>query len=142
MAAYLANVGANASHRARSPLYADGSFTLPALPGPGVVLFQAYGGPYESYAPTSGGRALSSSISSGYDYFHSYLPATVDRNELKRLVKNAPFVEQSDFLQLAVGRRMLSPLLLRNYNVAALIDPAAAAKGLKLDLSPRRARTL
>jgi hypothetical protein len=32
MAAYLANVGANASHRARSPLYADGSFTLHPIP--------------------------------------------------------------------------------------------------------------
>ena len=123
-------------------LRADGSFTLTALPGPGVVLFQAYGGPDESYAPTVGGTALSSSIGYGYDYFQSYLPATVDRNELKRLVKNAPFVEQSDFLQLAVGGRTMSPLLLRNYTVAALIDPAADAKGLKLDLSPRRGRTL
>jgi hypothetical protein len=122
-------------------LRADGSFTLPALPGPGVVLFQAYGAPYESYVPTVGGTALNSSVQTyGYDYFQSYLPATVDRNELKKLVKDAPFVEQSDFLQLAARRGSIRPLLLRNYNVAALIDPAADAKGLKLDLSPRRGR--
>jgi beta-lactamase regulating signal transducer with metallopeptidase domain len=128
--------------RTREPR-ADGSFTLTVLPGPGVVLFQAYGGPYESYAPRVGGRALISSISTyTYDYFQSYLPATVDRNELKKLVKDAPFVEQSDFLQLAAGGGSIRPLLLRNYNVAALIDPAADAKGLNLDLSPRRGRTL
>jgi len=128
-------------HSRTRELRADGSFTLTVLPGPGVVLFQAYGGPYESYAPTVGGRALSSSISTyTYDYFQSYLPATVDRNELKKLVKDAPFFKQSDFLQLAVGGGALSPLLLRNYNVAALIDPAAADKSLKLDLSPRRGR--
>ena len=130
-------------HSRTRELRADGSFTLTVLPGPGVVLFQAYGGPYESYAPTVGGRALSSSISTyTYDYFQSYLPATVDRNELKKLVKDAPFVKQSDFLQLAVGGGTISPLLLRNYNVAALIDPAADAKGLKLDLSPRRGRSI
>ncbi len=129
-------------HSGMRELRADGSFTLSALPGPGVVVFQAYGGPYESYLPTVGGRILNSSISTyTYDYFQSYLPATVDRNELKKLVKNAPFVEQSDFLQLAAGGGSMRPLLLRNYNVAALIDPAAAAKGLKLDLSPRRGRT-
>jgi hypothetical protein len=103
-----------------------------------VVLFQAYGGPYQSYVPTVGGRALSVSFQAyGGDYYRSYLPATVDRNELKKLVKDAPFIEQSGFLQLAVGARTMSPLLLRNYNVAALIDLAADAKGLKLDLSPR-----
>ena len=34
MAVYLANVGANASHRARSPLFADGSFVLYPIPEP------------------------------------------------------------------------------------------------------------
>jgi Nucleotide modification associated domain 3 len=34
MAAFLANVGANASHRARSPLFADGSFVLYPIPEP------------------------------------------------------------------------------------------------------------
>jgi hypothetical protein len=32
MAAYLANVGVNAAHRARSPLYADGSFVIYPIP--------------------------------------------------------------------------------------------------------------
>src|SRR6516164_4056860 len=32
MAAFLANVGANTSHRARSPLYPDGSFALHPIP--------------------------------------------------------------------------------------------------------------
>jgi hypothetical protein len=32
MAAFLANVGANASHRVRSPLFADGSFVLYPIP--------------------------------------------------------------------------------------------------------------
>ena len=124
-------------------LRADGSFTLTALPGPGVVLFQAYGVPYESYVPTVGGRVLNSNLNTyAYAYFQSYLPATVDRSELKKLVKNSPFVEQSDFLQFAVGGGAMSPLLLKNYTVAALIDPAADAKSLKLDLSPRRGRTL
>src|SRR5205814_5729289 len=34
MAAFLANIGANASHRARSPLFADGSFVLYPIPEP------------------------------------------------------------------------------------------------------------
>jgi Nucleotide modification associated domain 3 len=34
MAAFLANVGANASHRARSPLFSDGSFVLYPIPEP------------------------------------------------------------------------------------------------------------
>ena len=34
MAVYLANVGANASHRARSPLFPDGTFVLYPIPEP------------------------------------------------------------------------------------------------------------
>ena len=34
MAVFLANVGANASHRARSPLFPDGSFVLYPIPEP------------------------------------------------------------------------------------------------------------
>ena len=75
-------------HSGRTELPADGSFTLTALPGPGVVLFQAYGGPYTTYGPTVGGRGLGTSFEVyGGDYYRSYLPATVDRNELKKLVK-------------------------------------------------------
>jgi beta-lactamase regulating signal transducer with metallopeptidase domain len=108
------------SPRSQMAVGADGSFTLAALPGPGVVVFQAHGG----------------------DYYQKYMPASVDRDALKKLVKDVPFFEQSDFLQLAAGGGAMSPLLLRNYNVAALIDPAADAKVLKLDLVPRRGRTI
>lgn len=37
MSAFLANIGANAAHAARSPLYADGSFTVLPIPEAGTT---------------------------------------------------------------------------------------------------------
>ena len=53
MAAFLANVGANAAHRVRSPLYADGSFVLYPIPE-----HQAWATPMRQLPEVWGDRAV------------------------------------------------------------------------------------
>lgn len=53
MAAYLANVGANASHRVASPLFADGSFVLYPIPE-----HQAWAAPMRQLPEVWGDRAV------------------------------------------------------------------------------------
>jgi protocatechuate 3,4-dioxygenase beta subunit len=98
---------------------ADGSFTLAALAGPGVLVFQAYGG----------------------DYYEKYMPANVDRDELNRIAKGGPNMGER-FLNMAVGGGAMSGLVVDNYNALALINPGEDTRALTVDLVPRRGRTI
>ena len=98
---------------------ADGSFTLAALPGPGVLVFQAYGG----------------------DYYEKYMPASVDRVELSKIAKGGPNMGER-LLDAAVGGGAMSGLVVDNYNALALINPGEGAQAVTIDLVPRPGRTI
>jgi beta-lactamase regulating signal transducer with metallopeptidase domain len=100
--------------RSQTDVRADGTFVLGVLPGPGVLVFQAFGA----------------------DYYETYMPATVDGEELKKIVKGGPDFDQR-FLTIAAGGGAMSPLSLENYNAIALINPGEDAKALTIDLVPR-----
>jgi hypothetical protein len=105
--------------RSQMDVREDGSFVLGVLPGPGILLFQAYGAAY----------------------YETYMPAMVDREELKKIVKGGPdFGDQ--FLTPAVGSSAMGALSLANYNALVLINPAEDAKPLMVDLMPRPGRTI
>ena len=101
------------------PVRADGTFSLAALPGPGVVVFQAYGA----------------------DYYQKYRPARVDRDELNKLVKGTPDMGKR-YLNTAAGGGAMSALIVDSYNALALVNPGADARTLTVDLSPGTGRTI
>ena len=105
--------------RSQTDVRADGSFALGVLPGPGVLVFQAYGA----------------------DYYETFMPAMVDGEELKKIVKGGPDFDQR-FLTIAAGGGAMTLLSLVNYNAIALINPAEEAKPFTIDLMPRRGRTI
>jgi RNA polymerase sigma factor (sigma-70 family) len=98
----------------------DGSYSVVALPGPGLIAVTA---------PSA-------------DCY--YMPALVTGKEMKDFFRNwtGADLENTEFLEVAVGARAGSPLLQENFSALVLIEPNASADVLNRDIALRPALTV
>jgi hypothetical protein len=95
----------------------DGSYTLAALPGPGVVLVAA--SPRQSYAV-----------------------AMIDHQQFAELLSDSKHESADSFLRTAYGARSPGTMCINKYNALALINPRDDKKSLTINLKLQQSPAL